>query len=98
VAAVVDLLSRRVVGWSMNAAMTAQLVTDARVMAIRRRGKPNALLHHSDRGSQNTSEQFPAVDGRSRRILPCIGQRWRFMSGTSAPSLGDCDDFLGLFS
>jgi len=45
VAAVVDLFSRRVVGWSMNAAMTAQLVTDA-------------LLHHSDRGSQYTSEQF----------------------------------------
>jgi hypothetical protein len=45
-------------GWSMNAAMTAQLVTDALVMAIWRRGKPDALLHHSDRGSQYTSEQF----------------------------------------
>ena len=58
VAAVVDLFSRRVVGWSMSAAMTAQLVTDALVMAIWRRGKPDALLHHSDRGSQYTSEQF----------------------------------------
>jgi hypothetical protein len=34
-----------VVGWSMSAAMTAQLVTDALVMAIWRRGKPDALLH-----------------------------------------------------
>src|ERR1700726_2606340 len=42
----------------MNAGMTAQLVTDALVMAIGRRGKPDALLHHSDRGSQYTSEQF----------------------------------------
>jgi putative transposase len=58
VAAVIDLFSRRVVGWSMSAAMTAQLVTDALVMAIWRRGKPDALLHHSDRGSQYTSEQF----------------------------------------
>jgi putative transposase len=58
VAAVVDLFSRRVVGWSMSATMTAQLVTDALVMAIWRRGKPRALLHHSDRGSQYTSEQF----------------------------------------
>jgi putative transposase len=49
---------RRVVGWSMSAAMTAQLVTDALVMAIWRRGKSDALLHHSDRGSQYTSEQF----------------------------------------
>ncbi len=58
VAAVIDLFSRRVVGWSMSAAMTAQLVTDALTMAIWRRGKPDALLHHSDRGSQYTSEQF----------------------------------------
>jgi putative transposase len=58
VAAVLDLFSRRVVGWSMSATMTAQLVTDALIMAIRRRGKPDALLHHSDRGSQYTSEQF----------------------------------------
>jgi len=58
VAAVIDLFSRRVVGWSMNATMTAQLVTDALIMAIWRRGKPDALLHHSDRGSQYTSEQF----------------------------------------
>jgi transposase InsO family protein len=36
----------------MSTAMTAQLVTDALVMAIWRRGKPDALLHHSDRGSQ----------------------------------------------
>src|SRR5256885_2389489 len=58
VAAVIDLFSRRVVGWSLSAAMTTQLVTDALVMAIWRRGKPDALLHHSDRGSQYTSEQF----------------------------------------
>ena len=51
VAAVVDLFSRRVVGWSMKAEMTAQLVTDSLVMAIWRRGKPDALLHHSDQGS-----------------------------------------------
>ena len=58
VAAVLDLFSRRVVGWSMSATMTAQLVTDALLMAIWRRGRPDALLHHSDRGSQYTSEAF----------------------------------------
>ena len=51
-AGVIDLFSRRVVGWSMKAEMTAQLVTDALIMAIWRRGKPGALLHHSDQGSQ----------------------------------------------
>ena len=55
---VLDLYSRRIVGWSMSQEMTAQLVTDALVMAMWRRGKPEELLHHSDQGSQYTSEMF----------------------------------------
>jgi putative transposase len=58
VAAVLDLYSRKVVGWSMSAQMTAQLVTDALLMAIWRRGKTMDLLHHSDQGSQYTAEDF----------------------------------------
>ena len=64
VAAVIDLFSRRVVGWSMSATMAAQLVADALMMAIWRRGKPDALLHHSDQGSQgglNRSSQHQQV-------------------------------------
>lgn len=57
-AIVLDLYSRRVIGWSMKAEMTAQLVTDALMMAVWRRGKPESVMHHSDRGSQYTSEQF----------------------------------------
>jgi transposase InsO family protein len=57
VSAVIDLFSRRVVGWSMSASMTAQLVADALLMAVWRRGKPDALMHHSDRG-QYASEVF----------------------------------------
>ena len=51
-AAVLDLFSRRVVGWSMSATMTAQLATDALLMALWRRGTPKELMHHSDRGNQ----------------------------------------------
>jgi putative transposase len=58
VAVVLDLFSRRVVGWSMNEQMTAQLVADALLMALWRRGRPQELMHHSDQGSQYTSEQF----------------------------------------
>lgn len=58
VAAVIDLFSRRVVGWAMSTTMTAQFVADTLVMAIWRRGRPEALLHHSDRDSQYVSEQF----------------------------------------
>jgi putative transposase len=58
VAVVLDLFSRKVVGWSMQSNMTSQLVADALMMAVWRRGKPLALLHHSDQGSQYTSEHF----------------------------------------
>lgn len=58
VAVVLDLFSRRAVGWSMQDSMTSQLVADALMMAVWRRGKPVALLHHSDQGSQYTSEHF----------------------------------------
>lgn len=61
VAVVLDLYSRRIVGWSMQPTMTAQLVTDALLMAIWRRGEPKELLHHSDQGSQYSSEQFQAL-------------------------------------
>lgn len=58
VAVVLDLFSRKVVGWSMQASMTAQLVIDALIMALWRRGKPTELLHHSDQGSQYAAEDF----------------------------------------
>lgn len=52
VAAVMDLYSRRIVGWSMSDTMHAKMVTDALLMALWRRGRPSELLHHSDQGSQ----------------------------------------------
>ncbi len=58
VAVVLDLYARRVVGWSMHATMTAQLVTDALTMAVWRRAPRATLLHHSDQGSQYASESF----------------------------------------
>jgi putative transposase len=58
VAVVLDMYSRYVVGWSMQASMTSRLVSDALIMALWRRGKPQGVLHHSDQGSQYTSEDF----------------------------------------
>jgi putative transposase len=57
-AVVMDLCSRKIVGWSMSSRMKAQLVCDALKMAIwQRRPKPG-LIHHSDRGSQYASKAF----------------------------------------
>ncbi len=57
-AVVIDLYSRKVVGWSMSSRMKADLVCDALKMAIWRRRPKAGLIHHSDRGSQYASKAF----------------------------------------
>lgn len=57
-AVVIDLFSRKVVGWSMSSRMNAQLVCDALTMALWQRKPQMGLVHHSDRGSQYASKQF----------------------------------------
>jgi len=57
-AIVLDLFNREVVGWSLKARMTADLVTDALSMAWFRRKPTPGLMHHSDRGSQYASHAF----------------------------------------
>jgi transposase InsO family protein len=50
-AAVIDLWSRRVVGWAMGTTVNAELVSDALVMAFQRRRPDRRVVHHSDRGA-----------------------------------------------
>ncbi len=57
-AVVIDLYSRKVVGWSMSTRMKAKLVCDALTMAIWQRRPKAGLIHHSDRGSQYASKAF----------------------------------------
>lgn len=58
-AVVIDLFSRKVVGWAMSDRLTTPLVTDAMKHAIElRRPEGSTLIHHSDRGCQYTSEAF----------------------------------------
>ena len=57
-AVVIDLYSRKVVGWSMSSRMKAQLVCDALKMAIWQRRPKAGLIHHSDRGSQYAGKAF----------------------------------------
>lgn len=57
-AVVLDLFSRRIVGWAMSARMTSDLVLDALHMAIRERKPTVGLIHHSDRGSQYTGAPY----------------------------------------
>ena len=58
VAAVIDLCTRKVVGWSMAGHLRAELVGDALRMALARREPGPGLLHHSDRGVQYCCDDY----------------------------------------
>ena len=71
-AIVLDVFSRKVVGWAMAADLGARLVVDALEMALWTRRPPAGVVHHSDRGSQYTSLAF----GRRCReagVVPSMG-------------------------
>ena len=57
-AVVIDLYSRRVVGWAMDKRMKKALVIRALMMAVNLRKPPRGLIHHSDRGSQYASDTY----------------------------------------
>lgn len=57
-AVVIDLFSRKIVGWSMSSRMKSSLVCDALTTAIWQRRPKAGLIHHSDRGSQYASDAF----------------------------------------
>jgi len=57
-AVVIDLYSRSVIGWSVQSTLSRQLVCDALMMALWRRGFPWNVLFHSDRGSQYCSADY----------------------------------------
>ncbi|MCI0556584.1 MAG: IS3 family transposase [Anaerolineae bacterium] len=60
-ATVMDLFSRKIVGWSMNPRLETELVSDALKMALFQRCPQAGLLHHSDRGSQYASHDYQAL-------------------------------------
>jgi transposase InsO family protein len=60
-AAILDLFSRRIVGWALDATLTTALPLRALDEAIRRRAPKPGLLHHSDRGCQYTSHDYRAT-------------------------------------
>lgn len=78
-AAVLDLHSRKVVGWAMSSRIDAALVQEALRMALGRRGPAPGLIHHSDRGSQYAC-------GAYQEILAAYGIR------CSMSRKGDCLD------
>jgi len=60
-AVVLDLFSRRVVGWAVADHMRTELVRDALTMAINHRRPEGGVIHHSDRGSQYASHEYQAL-------------------------------------
>ena len=73
-AVVVDLFSRKVVGWSMSDRMTKDLVLEAMRMAIIRREKPKNVIWHSDRGSQYCSKAYANLAKKYQCTLSMSGK------------------------
>jgi len=67
-AVVVDLFSRKIVGWAIAPTLETSLVVTALTMAIGRRHPPPGLLHHSDRGSQYASAVYQALLRRHQMV------------------------------
>ena len=73
-AVVIDLHSRSVVGWSMQARMETRLVLDALTMAVWRRKPKNSVIIHSDQGSQFGSDEFNRWC-KDNRLSPSMSRR-----------------------
>lgn len=72
-AAVMDLFSRRIVGWAMAERMTSSLVSSALQMALQQRRPPIDLLHHSDQGSQYTGMDYQQLLQENRMQVSMNG-------------------------
>jgi transposase InsO family protein len=60
-AVLLDLFSRRVVGWALRPTLAEELATEALEMALSRRQPPRGLLHHTDRGCQYAAREYRAA-------------------------------------
>lgn len=70
-AIVLDVWSRRIVGWAMASHLRTELVLDALDMALAQR-RPESVIHHSDRGCQYTSYAF-GKRCREAKVVPSMG-------------------------
>lgn len=84
-AIVMDLFSRRIVGWATNARMKKQLVIDALQMALDQRQPADDLIHHSDRGSQYTSLAFQELLAKNK-ITPSMSGKGNCYDNAAAES------------
>lgn len=73
-AVVIDLYSRRVVGWSMQPTLARELVVDALLMAVWRRKPKQSVIIHSDQGSQYGSDEWLRFC-RTHRLEPSMSRR-----------------------
>jgi len=77
-AVVMDLYSRKIIGWSVRRRMHTKLVSDALNMALTMRGRPTGMIFHSDRGSQYASREYRKllVDNKLLASMSRKGDCW----------------------
>ena len=73
-ATVIDLYSRKIIGWSMGNRLLTKLVIDALSMALQQRKPHQGVIHHSDRGSQYCSDAYQALLSKHGFICSMSGK------------------------
>ena len=96
IAAVKDLATMEIVGWSMSDRLKSTLCEDALKMAIRNRQPPTGLIHHSDRGVQYACHEYAAALAAKARAI--LGGRFAVsvedVSALARPTLQHSTDFM----
>jgi putative transposase len=87
-AVIIDLFARRVVGWATSSSLKADLTCRALEMAVLRRGKPEDLVYHSDRGIQYASSEFRTALERFG-ITPSMSRKGNCYDNAAAESFMD---------
>jgi transposase InsO family protein len=91
-AAVLDLATRKVVGWSMRDCLRTELTLGALIMATQRQRPSAGLIHHSDRGSQGgfkRSSQHPERGGCDEHSKAPVGSIWTSAVAVTGPATCD---------
>lgn len=87
-AVIIDLFSRRVIGWATSSSLKTDLACRALEMAVFRRGKPDDLVYHSDRGVQYASAEFRTALKQSG-ITPSMSRKGNCYDNAVAESFFD---------
>jgi putative transposase len=88
-AAILDLFSRKVIGWSMQPTMTSDIVIKALLMLVRQRPKATQVIAHSDQGSQYANDDYRDFL-KAHNLTPSMSRREHCLDSAVVESFSTC--------